>query len=395
MTMDATPSCLTRLFEQISSHLDLPKSYYEKASQRHRSVSNWMNRPQSTLAAFHPEVRPQGSFRYGTVIPPLDPSEDYDLDNVCLLTGIHVTDITQADLKSAYGAELAAYGKCHDMREAPEEHNRCWRLQYQDEVYQDEVGFHLDSLPCIPVPLQFSQALEASGIVQRFASTAAYITDKKHPKYWTISDDWPVSNPRGFARWFESKAVLGRPTVISQLGRSDDQEIPAYEWKTSLQRSIQLLKRHRDVMFRSTRELAPISMVITNLAAHAYNGDRDLGRALRHIVEEMPKFIRSIPPRVPNPTLPAEDYADKWARDPDLERNFWLWHAAVVGDLSRLEEAINSAKLEECVERVFAVELTEAQLRDLNPYIPKVRISAPAIIVSSAPKPWGHAHFIR
>ena len=37
-----------------------------------------------------------------------------------------------------------------------------------------------------------------------------------------------------------------------------------------------LLKRHRDTMFRHKLDVAPISMIITNLAAHAYGGETDL-----------------------------------------------------------------------------------------------------------------------
>ena len=37
------------------------------------------------------------------------------------------------------------------------------------------------------------------------------------------------------------------------------EDVPPYEWKTPLQRSIQILKRHRDVMFRDEPRRAPRS----------------------------------------------------------------------------------------------------------------------------------------
>ena len=37
-----------------------------------------------------------------------------------------------------------------------------------------------------------------------------------------------------------------------------------------------LLKRHRDLMFRDNPEFGPISMIITNFAAHAYRGEADI-----------------------------------------------------------------------------------------------------------------------
>ena len=62
---------VTMLLEVILDHLDIPKSYYEKAVARHKSLGEWLCRPESTVAAFNPHVSPQGSFRYGTVNRPL------------------------------------------------------------------------------------------------------------------------------------------------------------------------------------------------------------------------------------------------------------------------------------------------------------------------------------
>jgi hypothetical protein len=135
-------------------------------------------------------------------------------------------------------------------------------------------------------------------------------------------------NPRGFARWFEERTRSYAPPRLRRLVESrlysSVQDVPAYEWKTPLQRSIQVLKRHRDVMFQETPGLAPISMILTNLATHSYNGESDIFTAVTGIVDRMPSFIRAGRPRVPNPADPAEDYADKWTKEPQLEQNFGL-----------------------------------------------------------------------
>ena len=75
----------TKLLDTIVDHLDIPKSYYEKAAARHKSLGEWLCRPESKVAAFQPHVSPQGSFRYGTVNRPLIATEEYDLDNVTTL----------------------------------------------------------------------------------------------------------------------------------------------------------------------------------------------------------------------------------------------------------------------------------------------------------------------
>ena len=60
--------------------------------------------------------------------------------------------------------------------------------------------------------------------------------------------------------------------------------MPAYkEKKSPLQRVVQILKRHRDLMFNGD-ESKPISIIITTLAARAYNKETDVLDALVNVV---------------------------------------------------------------------------------------------------------------
>jgi hypothetical protein len=174
---------------------------------------------------------------------------------------------------------------------------------------------------------------------------------------------------------------------------SSVEDVPAYEWKTPLQRSIQLLKRHRDVMFQENPELAPISMILTNLATHSYNGESDIFTAVTGIVDRMPSFIRAGLPRVPNPADPAEDYADKWSKDPQLEQNFWSWHMQAKADLARLPDLLRGDRLSASVRQMFRLDLTQEQLRQFqfaSISMRSVSHAAPAIAFTNAPKPWGN-----
>jgi cyclic GMP-AMP synthase DncV-like protein len=387
MTMSIANADVSRLLEAIVGLIDIPKSYYEKAAARHRSLGEWLQRPESRLAAYDPDVRPQGSFRYGTVNKPLNPDDAYDLDDVCVLRKLGKAVLTQQQLKELYGEEIRAYAKANNMLKPVTEHNRCWRLQYSDEV-----SFHLDTLPCVPEDTVVIQRLTGAQVDWELARRAVAITDKRHPKYREITSHWPSSNPRGFAVWFERRAALGRTRSFaeSQL-RASVEDVPPYEWKTTLQRSIQLLKRHRDVMFRDTPDLAPISMIITNLAARGYEGEADLAEALGNIVGKMPGFVHSSWPKVPNPADPAEDYADKWRKDPRLERSFWDWHAAVKADIAKLPAFLRSGRLREEIIDLFDVRLTEDQIRHFQPRTatPAIVKAAPTLVIPSAPKPWG------
>jgi hypothetical protein len=387
--MNTSASDLNQLLHIVAEHIDIPKSYYEKARARHQSLGEFLQRPESTLTAFAPDVRPQGSFRYGTVIRPINPGDEYDLDNVCLLRKLSKSVLTQEQLKERYGKEIKAYAREHGMLAPPEEHNRCWRLQYADEV-----PFHLDTLPCVPEQGELVRFLIEQHVATELAHRAVAITDKKHPQYREITLAWFTSNPRGFAAWFEQRAALGRRRVFAegQL-RASVEDVPPYEWKTTLQRSIQLLKRHRDVMFRRKPELAPISMIITNLAAKAYDGETDLADTLQNIVDRMPEFVRTTVPRIPNPTHPAEDYADKWSKDARLEKSFWEWHTAVTADLARLSLHLRRSTLKGEVSDMFLVDLTDDEERQLGGSAarsPSPARASSILTISTASKPWGH-----
>ena len=149
-------------------------------------------------------------------------------------------------------------------------------------------------------------------------------------------------------------------------------------------------------MFRSNIKVAPISMIPTNLAARAYEGEQDLYTALTNIVDKMPQFVQRERPRIPNPANPAEDYADKWSLERNLERSFWQWHTQAQADLKNLEKLVGGDRLGDDIERIFGVTLSEDQLRAGG--LGGVR-RAPAIVRTpvitiprSTPRPWGDRH---
>jgi hypothetical protein len=376
--------------EKMVELLDIPPSYYQKAAERYKSLGEWLHREESKVTSLSPEIYPQGSFRYGTVIRPLLPHEEYDLDLVCQID-LRKSGITQQQLKNLIGEEIKAYARANAFKEAAEEKPRCWRLKYADDV-----SFHMDILPCIPEDVEFVEALVRIGVPVKLAATAVGITDKRHFNYGIISPNWPTSNPRGVASWFEDRA---RPAALSQIEKlvksrvyASIDDVPSYAWKTPLQRSIQILKRHRDEMFKNAPEWKPLSMIITTLAAHSYDGQTDLGQALTNIITKMPQYVRAAKPRIPNPVNPGEDFADRWAKDSRYEQNFWLWHAQVKADNDNLRTLIDVPEINRVLRKRFDLSLTE----DMQKGLEYSRISAPLIAASavptihiaSAPKPW-------
>jgi hypothetical protein len=380
-----------KYLELLVETLDIPPSLYERAVKRHHSLGEWLCRDASRLRQFNPRVSPQGSFRHGTVVRPLVEDAEYDLDNVTTLD-MSKAAITQKELKRLYGLEMRDYAQAYGMLAPPEEKNRCWRLRYADQE-----KFHLDSLPSLADEESVIISLRARNVPEELARRAIAITDKRHPAYATVSIAWPTSNPRGFARWLEAKmgpfAEARRLDLVARRFYATVEDVPTYELKTPLQRAIQLLKRHRDAMFADNPEVAPISMIVTNLSGHAYNGEADVHLAVCGILSRMLDFIRPEPPYVPNPTHPTEDYADKWSKDRRLELNFRHWHAQALEDFEQLSQLADAVSLKRAARRSFRVDLSDDHLKRLgltsalSPAV--ITRQAPVVRISSAPRPWG------
>ncbi len=385
-----------RRVEHFLGLVDIPDSYYQAAIDRYHAFGDWLHRPESTVARYEPAVSPQGSFRLGTVNKPVLKRDVYDLDLVVEMQLLAKGSQSQQDLKRSLGEEVAAYAKARSFNKPPTEKNRCWRLEYADEP-----KFHMDILPAVPDERAFKEYLQSLGVPQDFAETAIAITDKRHAGYALVGADWPRSNPRGFAKWFEQRM---RPHAIPQLEllvksgayRSID-DIPLWQWKTPLQRAIQFMKRHRDVMFKDRPEFIPISIIITTLAAHAYRGEGTVYEALSGIVERMPSYLLPNSPRVPNPTNPNEDFADAWSRESRYQINFWGWHSQLKADVAALAHPLTFERIQEFgIQKMQAtVDFASAEAlanQDATiPFTSTPRISpvigSPAII-QSAPKPW-------
>ncbi len=382
-----------RILDLVFEALDVPASYYQKAANRYQSVGEWLHRDDSSVADLDPQVFPQGSFRHGTVIKPVTNDGVYDLDMACQVS-LSKSGKTQEQVKNLLGDEVKSYARAQGFKEAPESKHRCWRLNYADEV-----PFHLDIVPCIPESSDFKSALQTLGVPQAWANMAVAITDDRRANFKVLDWDWPSSNPEGFAKWFTQRMkTIGSERMMKIAADrkvASIDELPTYEWKTPLQRAIQILKRHRDIMFKDQEDLKPVSVLITTLAAHAYNGESDLMEALDDILTRMPGMVRPQAPRVPNPLNPKEDFADRWQKDPRLEKAFNQWVIQAKSDLDALCEDQDESGMTDLLRDGFGIRLT-GELRKAmvnsgwNIGNATVAVSAaPAIHIHEAPKPWG------
>jgi len=317
--------------EALVDELAVPETRYAQASVSYKSFGEWLHRDTSTVLGFDPDVYLQGSFKLGTVIRPHGSNDDYDIDAVCLFNNLTKDQLSQAKLKKLLEKEVRSYRSAQGMTKPVIEKSRCWRLEYADGAQ-----FHMDLLPAIPNGQSVRMLLEARQLDTEYADTAIAITCTASECYEDLSDDWPRSNPKGYAAWFKSRMedVFNERRAIllekrrQTVAKASIEDIPEYAVRTPLQSAIMVLKHHRDTMFEDDPdETKPISIILTTLSAHAYQGERTVSDALKRVLDDMEDAIDfdGFEYRIPNPTDALENFADKWAQHSDRKDAFFTW----------------------------------------------------------------------
>lgn len=201
---------------------------------------------------------------------------------------------------------------------------------------------------------------------------------------------WQFSNPKNYAKWFfgqmdkvltEAKAAMAKSTGVSI------EDVPEWKVRTPLQRAVQLLKRHRDVLFKHDNENRPVSIIITTLAASVYNGEKDIQTALTQLVRKMPEQILKRDGKwwVVNPAHTEENFADKWNESPERRDAFLRWLGRVLADLAGAPVAKSAAERRDNLAESFGIRQQQRNIAVMSK-------SAPTILLENVPALAGTNH---
>lgn len=378
--------------------LELPDSAYEKAKDRYEDLGEWLGRDTSLVTNNDVHVFPQGSFRLGTAIKPLSDNEQYDLDLACnLRKGIAASTHTQEYLKTLIGYELEGYRNARHIQAPLEPKHRCWRLEYADGL-----RFHMDIVPSIPeTSTQITAIFDSirnfgmdKDLAEKVAAFAVGITDDRREDFKRISLDWLISNPEGYAKWFESRMQPTRSELIFDKAQVDD--LPNYyKKKRPLQRVIQLLKRHRDKMFERNSDSKPISVIITTLAGYACTGSESIKQTMTEALHSLNAFANSGRTELLNPVNPVENFADRWTMpecaELRLKENFALWVRAATRDFHFLANNTDPDELVEMAKLRFSVTPSKdalSKVLGINTAASFPYVSTPRNVPQPDAKPW-------
>ena len=361
------------ILDELGNSLDISETQFNAAVASYNAVGGWLTKDDSLLKPYSPKVLPQGSIVLGTIIKPIHKDDDLDLDLVCQLSGKNPL-WTQKDVKNIVGNQIASH-KALDSR-LDVEGRRCWTLKYREGSKNDD-KYHMDILPSI-VSSSYSIILEKS-MLSNFSNEntdklAIRITDKESDDYsWNPdTEDWLKSNPFGYAIWFLDRAEIGFEKSIRL--RESIKPVPKFQTKKlPLQRAVQILKRHRDMMFQGDKD-KPISAIITTLAGYAYLKERDVFDTLLGVIDRMENYIEErfdyekgkYIKYIPNPVNPEENFADKWADNPQKEKNFKNWLAAVKRDINGASELKGTYRIKESLSMSFGDDVVNTTFTNIG-----------------------------
>ena len=401
--MPLNEKAYAKFLTEYAEELDIPPSKYQQAVDRYMSVGNWLTEGESLACnGTLPAIYAQGSFRLGTVVRPLRNMKegDYDIDLVCELPH-GKSSVEPVSVKLVVGDRLKEHGSYQVMLD--DEGSRCWTLEYAE---QDSIGFHLDVLPCV------LDSVNLSG-------TAISLTHKSDEGY-----SWSPSDPNAYAAWFlemnKSAYLLAEQVQKQQIYQynltvfGSIADVPDQLVRTPLQRAIQILKRHRDIAFdkESISKFAPISMIITTLAAQVYDSEPDVYLALKGIVSRLHAYTnllksqgilneRALRDRliqrshsgewyIGNPVNPAENFADKWNADNgERARHFFLWVERVNRDLIEIINSYDRKGVRASLVSGLGPGFIDNKFDDIWPLVnPKPNIEAASVKISDGQRPW-------
>lgn len=345
--------------EKLAAGLDISPSMHKYAVDRYKGIAAFLEGK-----GIKAEFSPQGSFRTGTVTRPMKNGieTDFDIDVVCTLV-YDKTKITPDEVKKIIGEALES-DETYKKKMLPED-DRCWTLVYAELA--ENIGLKLDVVPSVHEDTDGVMRLVIASVDYKYAKSAISITERISKTY-----KWIPSNPEGFGVWFDEinepflKMVLKEQkesifknyrSLFESSASVDD--VPDFYVKSPLQRTIQLLKRHRDIYYyrnKAISEYRPASIIITSLAAkiakntsalsleellpYIVNGIADYATLLQgkvpeaKVVGEERNFIYKQESKwyIPNPVDPADNYADSWSDE--TAKAFFDWTEAVKRDLS-------------------------------------------------------------
>jgi hypothetical protein len=320
---------MEKLFEGFSEFLDLSPTQLNRAFSISTNLSKWISDREYSDGAVI-KVYTQGSMRLGTTVRPYkkDKEKEYDVDIVAEIINPNSVQKDSPHAVKFLVRDRIVESEIYKKKLIGKESKLCWKLIFEPEMTADgEVGFHIDVLPAI--------SKDGSNL------SILHPVKEEADKYY-----WKCSNPQKFAEWFDSLNEFSgkkkyyeqyREKVFSILSENYEEnstmmnfreakEIPNTFVRTPLQRSVQLLKRNRDI-FTANSKMKIDSIIITRLAAGLYHGELSIYQAFANIIKRLLKYKRLVEDINYSMLKESNNFLEKdlITREYDVEQGAFIW----------------------------------------------------------------------
>jgi hypothetical protein len=297
---------LDDLLDKMAEEIQLDSSRYQRMVSSYETVKKWIENDQMFFGPFNYDVYPHGSVRILTTVKPIG-KDEFDLDVAIHLSSqmYHTPQRIFEELKRSIGE----YAKVHGLK--LEIKKRCIRLDYAGD-------YHMDILPGVQESIYDKNKIK--------------VPDRE-------LGDWVSSNPRGYADWFMAKANIVRESLLEKAFRAENLPADDFKNKKPLQRSVQLIKRYRDIYFQNDGEYKTSSIIITTIAGHFYQGEETIFNSIDNIINnilaETNKSVGRL--KILNPVNSEEDFTDKWDDEPEYYLAFKRFAAHLYDEWQKLK----------------------------------------------------------
>ena len=308
---------IDRMYRKIAAEIEISPTEADKAKESYEAVGKFLN---NNIKQYDIRVFPQGSFRLGTVIKPISDKDEYDID---LVATIDNKFTSAKELKNIVGDVLKASDR---YSKKIEEGKRCWTIEYAESA-----NYHMDILPTMRS--------------NTYSDTKELIMTHKEDE--NSEYEFKQTNPEAYYDWFlkrmeEEKKKLTEDYAIRN--KLEIVDVPEYKIKTTLQISIEILKRYRDIKFQEMPDIKPISIILTTLMAKIYTGKENVYELIEKFSKEYPMYLEKDANGdilIKNPVNESENFADKWPKYPERKVAFFQFMNELKEDL-----VVNSILLE-------------------------------------------------
>lgn len=335
------------LLNRIGFKLQLNDTRKERAEKSYNVLCEWIEKDELYFNKYKLDFYAQGSYRTKTTVKPFY-KEEFDLDFVMEANGAWNKEDPMVILENLE-RRLKENGMYKYTTEAK---RRCVRINYANE-------FHIDILPAFPEDL--------------------YLRNKRIKVPDRKIKNWTDSNPKGYSEWFDNccnkiNREIFEKRVIASVEPLPDS--PPYEYIEPLRRSVQLIKRFRDVYYKDKSIDAPKSIIITTLAGEYYNGEESEYKAILNILKGIYSSIdesNGKPIQIFNPMNTKEKLSEKWDENNLLYKDFckfinYFYNSWI--SLMRLESFEEKALV---LQKLFGETISKNVISEQAQYIDKIR----------------------